>query len=648
MTTMFTTIGCGKSGDKDLTTFLKNQKVQELAENVDKVPNGTAMTGVQQTQLASVSTNGNAGGVSTLNSNNAGGTTGQIKLLSDSSDQEIAITPQYFELSDGYNYKIGSELNRYNSMVSGAKSFKNELLTMTVVTQYDVWVYRFDNKSSKVRLHYDANLDVLTMEEIFIGPNGTSYRKVVSSYDINGNIVIDSYKSEYQDGILTAENNFHYNENVIYSLEDATYSYNQSSNRLDKTYHLVEFVLEEGKEQTTMMTYNYSIKNYEQTDEIRSISGNVSTIRQENGYKILYTKNLSSSTPEYTTRIFDSNGHTVASLEYRHTGENKISVTPTVTPLYILQGYDKLYKNQSADTYYLTKGTTQIPLTRENLKYENLEIIYYTLIEDTDIHLPSLMFYKCAKEYEVGSNFNTYNYLSTYFDTLGLSFKDTNLKTIFDFAQNSHDYIDTDLSAFGLTSFDNISYDVFMEMFKSYQQYQISYDEIETINNGTIINYYEQTSDDTKYQRLNLKDEVEVVIDAVNGTMDLSNINITIPKKQLFVEGNQYRLIVALTSATHSIELGYKEVLFNNDSMNFTGFTSVTPDVNDIKEDEQYTLSIYLAGNTSEGYLRMTNDIKIKYTNFQNFELSTKQGNTPATLSFKYTDKLIMKVTLSN
>lgn len=531
-------------------------------------------------------------------------------------------------------------------MVSGAKSFKNELLTVTVITQYDAWVDRghYDNASSKARLHYDANLDVLTMEEIFIGPNGTSYQKVVSSYDINGNMVIDYYKSEYKDGILTYETNFHYNENVIYSLEDATYSYNKTANRLGKTYHLVEFVLEEGKEQTTMMEYNYSIKNYEQTDEIRLISGKVSTIRQENGYKILYTKNLSSSTPEYTTRIFDPNGHTVASLEYRHTEENKISVTPTVTPLYILQGYDKLYKNQSG-TYYLTKGTTQIPLTRENLKYDNLEIMYYTLIEDTDIHLPSLMFYNCAKEYEVGSDFNTYNYLSTYFNTLGLSFKDTNLKTIFDFAQNSHDYIDTGLSAFGLTSFDDISYDVFMEMFKSYQQYQINYDEIETINNGTVINYYEQTSDDTKYQRLNLKDEVNVSINTTNGTMDLTSINVTVPKKQLFVEGNQYRLIVALTSATHSIELGYKEVLFNNDSMNFTGFTSVTPDVNDIKEDEQYTLSIYLAGNTSEGYLRMTNDIKIKYTNFQNFELSTKQGDTPATLSFKYTDKLIMKLT---
>lgn len=73
MTTMFTTIGCGKGGDKDLTMFSKNQKVQELAENVDKVPDATAMTGAQQAQSASLSTNRNTGNVFALNSSAGGG-----------------------------------------------------------------------------------------------------------------------------------------------------------------------------------------------------------------------------------------------------------------------------------------------------------------------------------------------------------------------------------------------------------------------------------------------------------------------------------------------------------------------------------------------------------------------------------------------
>ena len=96
-----------------------------------------------------------------------------------------------------YQYIYKPLLERYNSNVEGAKTFKNELLTITTIKQYNIWVDRdyYDaGVTSKVKVNYDVNLDMLTMEEIYIAPNGnkmgTVYEKVVSSYDINGNIVI--------------------------------------------------------------------------------------------------------------------------------------------------------------------------------------------------------------------------------------------------------------------------------------------------------------------------------------------------------------------------------------------------------------------------------------------------------------------------
>ena len=41
----------------------------------------------------------------------------------------------------------------------------------------------------------------------------------------------------------------------------------------------------------------------------------------------------------------------------------------------------------------------------------------------------------------------------------------------------------------------------------------------------------------------------------------------------------------------------------------------------------------------------MTNDIKLKYTNFSDFEINAEKDDNPVVLSFKYTDKLIVELT---
>jgi len=642
---------CNKDNeDKDVTTISRGAKVKELGDNVDKVPSATELVELDQTTTAS------------LFSSRA---QNQVSLLSSSSDEEVPVKPQYFEESSGYNYAIGSELERYNSNVEGAKSFKNELLTITTIKQYNIWVDRDHygaGATSKVKVNYDVNLDMLTMEEIYIAPNGnkmgTVYEKVVSSYDVNGNIVIDSFRSEYHDDELVYENSFHYNENVIFSFAEVNYQYRDSENKngvqvtdsVNGTYKLAEFVLEEGKEQTSLMTYSATTGKVNGVEQTFVGNGSIIALKPINGYNVIYRKTLSSTDKAYETTIYDVNGHTVADFHYNYSQDDKIKIKPMIA-MYLLDGYQGVYKEDSGNYYLLVDGNKY---STNDLKYDDLTIYLSSHVEGLYINnskegtitkwveIPVIRFID-GKEYNVGSTFSAYDYLVGYLDTLGLSFKDNGLETIIENVQNSHDLVDTDWEAFGLSNFENISYEVFSKMFNEYKPFRVDLDTINALNQEPKVMINEQVVDETLYKNIPLNDEIEISIDSSTGAIDLSNINITISKKQLFSKGNTYRVIVALTSSTHSIELAYKEVTFNHASMNFTGFSSVTPSAERFKEGEKYTLSIYLAGYTSEGYLRMTNDASLKYTNFNDFELNTEIDDSPVVLSFKYTDKLIVE-----
>ena len=652
---MFVAVACScnkDDSDKDVTTVARSAKVKELGDNVDKVPNATEVGELKQSTTTSLSSSN---------------TKSNVSLLSASTDEEVPAKPQYFEESSGYNYTIGSELDRFNSHVTGAKNFKNEILTITPVKQYNIWVDRdyYDmGVTSKVKVNYDVNLDMLTMEKIHIAPNGgktgTVYEKIVSSYDVNGNIVIDSFRSEYHDYDLAYENSFHYNENVIFSFAEVNYQYRDEENKggvivtdsVTGNYKLAEFILEEGKEQTSLMTYSATTGKVNGVEQTVSGYGSLTALKQVDGYNVLYRKTLSSTDKVYETTIFDSNGHTLADFDYNYSQDNKISIKPTI-PMYLLDGYTGVYKDGTTGNYYLLADGNKY--YTDDLKYEDLTIYLSSHTEALYINsskegtvtkwveIPVIRFVD-GKEYNAGSTFSVYDYLVGYFNTLGLSFKDNSLETVIDNVQSSHDLVDTNWDAFGLSSFDNISYEVFSKMFNEYKPIKVDLTAINALNQEPKVMIDEQVVDETQYKNIAINDEVEITIDSTTGTLDLSKINITIPKKQLFAEGNKYRLIAELTSSTRSIELAYKEVTFNNDSMNFTGFTSATPVVDRFKEGEQYTLSIYLAGYTSEGYLRMTNDIKVKYTNFSDFEINAEKDDNPVILSFKYTDKLIVEL----
>ena len=649
-----TACSCNKDdGDKDVTTVARSAKVKELGDNVDKVPKATEVGELKQGTTASLSSE---------NIRN------KFSLLNSSSDEQVAVKPQYFEESNGYNHTIGSELDRFNSNVEGAKSFKNELLTITTIKQYNIWVDRdyYDaGVTSKVKVNYDVNLDMLTMEEIYIAPNGdkmgTVYEKVVSSYDVDGNIVIDSFRSEYHDEQLKYENSFHYNENVIFSFAEVEYLYRNSENKngvqitdsVTGNYRLAEFVLEEGKEQTSLMTYSATTGKVNGVLQTVSGYGSLTALKQVDGYNVLYRKTLSVTDKVYETIIYDGNGHTVGKFDYHYNQNNEIEIKPLV-PMYLLQGYDGVYKDSTSGNYYLKVGNNTY--NTSDLKYGGIDVYLTSYIEgrymshedknnpiNVYVNIPVIQFVQ-GKHYVAGSNFNVYDYLVGYFNTLGLSFKDNNLENLFKTVQDSHDLIDTNWNAFGLSSFENVSYEIFSKMFNEYKPFRVDLATIDQLNQEPSVMIDQQVVDETQYKNIAINDEIEISIASTTGAMDLSNINITVPKKQLFAEGNKYRLVVALTSSTRSIELGYKEVTFNNNSMNFTGFSSVTPEVDRFKEGEQYTLSIYLAGYTSEGYLRMTNDIKVKYTNFSDFEIETQKDDNPVVLSFKYTDKLIVEL----
>ena len=373
--------------------------------------------------------------------------------------------------------------------------------------------------------------------------------------------------------------------------------------------------------------------------------------KEVDGYNVVYKKELSSTNNSYETIIYDKNGHTVAGFEYDYTSDNKIKVKPMVA-MYLLDGYTGIYKDLNGNNYILSNENKYYT---NDLKYGELIVYLINHIEalyisnDKDnmitqwVEIPVIQFID-GKEYEQGSNFNVYDFLVEYLNSLGITFINNDLKEVIENVHNTHTLIDVNWNAFGKTNFNSISYQEFDKMFTEYKPIRVDLEAINALNQEPKVMIEEQVVDEMQYQNLAINEEIEVLIDSVTGAIDLSKINITVPKKQLFSEGNKYRLVVQLTSVTCSIELAYQEVIFNNDSMIFTGFTDVIPQIDDFNEGEQYTLAIYLAGYTSEGYLRMTNDIKLNYNNFSDFEISGEKDDNQVVLSFKYTDKLIVEL----
>lgn len=669
-TFMFVACG-GGSEDKDYKEVSRSAKVLELGNNVDKVPSASEMVSTGKDDKKSVST---------LKSS--------VRPLgvNDSSDEEDILVDIYpdGELSlSAYTSKIGQDLTYFNSIKLLASQLKSELFTVYPITMYNTWVDRYTTRAngvlgnpdftSKVRMNYDVNLDVLTMEEIESYPNGneteTRYKKIISSYDINGNVLIDFYSVAYINSKPTYEYSFYYNENVIYRIAQVAYDTSLSpfgEGFTTDIYNLVEFVLEEGKEQTSMLTYNTCHGKFNDIDQEVNY-GSLVAVEEKDGYNYVYEMSLGreeldngnsesdsealSMVTKYTNIIFDNEGKYVTEYSIDHTGDN-IEIGRVEVPLYLLQGYTSVYNTcheENSYNMYLLIGDEKYDSQRlsdiQNGIRGSVGTMTGGLYEDKQTYGNWLSFPTLELEgwkFNKNTQYSLYDIYSEYIEKIGLSFKNTQSKAVID---SSLDYYNlfNNWEMFGLTELNGLEFDEFLSKFNEYRKYTLSWENIEAMDNETCVLFDEQTSDNEIYKSIEVSDTVTVTIDSTTGAIDLSGIRITIPKRQLFVKGNSYRLVAKLVSATSSIDLTYKDVVFNDNSMTFEGFGSVTPDFASLIKDEKYTLAIYLACETSNGYQRITNDIKVNCS-FESFTLNSTINEENCTITYSGSSKIIIEV----
>lgn len=645
-------IACGNTNngnieDKDVTKVSQTERVQELCENVDKVPTAEDLS--QQSIVPPPE-----------NKSTDNKTVQQLNLQKYNSVDgydEIPLIPDGYEETNAYADYIGNEINQVDNLTSAAKGMKESVLTE--IKQYGIWVdtsLLFNNSvKKKLKVDYDVNADTLTIEEIFISEEGayekpvssTQYTKLRSYYDVNDNIVIEYYSVNYI-GETVTEECYKFHQNISFDYYVQTISNNDNPDNYDflhqsRYYKIYDFVLGENK-QTSLL--DYEITTNIQTNEIVDAGGSVKTIGQYEDFYILYKMNLGKyieqENSNYQTILFDKNGHYLTNVFYR-TQEQQIKTYIDFIPLTLFNEIEKVYSENiddvNAKLYFSANGKTY---SNDNLIYksDSLGNFYFTLcmyFEGNDnIHIPTI----CSNnEIIISKTESIYDCFSTMLSSFGLTFKD-GYKELFDYAQSTHDLLNN-YTAFGVSDFNDITTETLTALYSKYITEHVSLEKINEYDSENFISVTEQTNDVVTYNYVNIKEEISVTVNTQNGKVDFSQLNVTIPKKQLFIENNSYMIMIALTDGNIIYELNRKEVVFNNEDMTFSGFTSVSIADKNLSVDKEYSLIIFFAAKVNQSYVRMTNNLNVNCSPFESFTID----GTDAKLTYTLTDKILISTT---
>lgn len=536
---------------------------------------------------------------------------------------------------------------------------------LSEITQYGIWVdtsLLFDNiVKQKLKVDYDVNADTLTIEEIFIREEGsyekpvssTQYTKLRSYYDVNDNIVIEYYSVNYI-GETVTEECYKYHQNVSFNYCAQTISNNEENDNYKfphqaRYYKIYDFLLGKNKQNSFL---DYEITTNNQTNEIVNAGGSVKTVGQFDDFYILYKMNLGKFIEQedsnYQTILFDKNGHHFANVFYR-AKEQQIQTYVDFIPLTLFKEIEKVYSEDinevDAKIYFLANDKLYGKEGDLIYKSDLFDDFYFTLgmyLEGYDdnfnqVYVPTI----CSnREIIIDKTESIYDYFNIMFSSFGLSFKN-DYKELFDYAQSTHDLLNNGYTAFGFNDFNNITVETLTAISSEYIAEHISLEKINAYDSEDFTSVTEQSNDVVTYNYIDIKEKISVNVNTQTGEIDLSQLNVTISKKQLFIEGNSYMIMVALTDGNIIIELDRKEVIFNNEDMNFSGFNSVSTINENLSADKEYSLIIFFAAKIKQSYVRMTNNLSVNCSPFETFTLD----GTDAKLTYELTDKILISTT---
>lgn len=650
-------IACGNTNngnieDKDVTKVNQTERVQELCDNIEKVPTAEDLS--KQSIVPPPE-----------NKSTDNTTVQQLSLQKYNSVDdydEIPLIPDGYEETNAYADYIGNEINQVDNLTSAAKGMKESVLKE--ITQYGIWVdtsLHFNNSDKKkLKVDYDVNADTLTIEEIFINKEGsyekpvssTQYTKLRSYYDVNDNIVIEYYSVNYI-GETVTEECYKFHQNVSFDYYVQTISNNDNPDNYNfphqsRYYKIYDFVLGENK-QTSL--FDYEITTNIQTNEIINSGGSVKTVGQYEDFYILYKMNLGKyieqENSNYQTILFDKNWHHLANVSYRTINEQQIKTYINFIPLTLFNEIEKVYSENiddvNAKLYFSANGKTY---SNDNLvcQIDSSDDFNFTLCMhfegyDDNFNEIRVSTINSNGEIIIDKTKSIYDCFATMLSSFGLTFKN-GYKELFDYAQSTHDLLNN-YTAFGVSDFNDITTETLTALYSKYITEHVSLEKINEYDSENNISVTEQANDVVTYNYINIKEEISVTVNTQDGKVDFSQLNVTIPKKQLFIEGNSYMIMIALTDGNIIYELDRKEVVFNNEDMTFSGFTSVSITGENLSVDKEYSLIIFFAAKVNQSYVRMTNNLNINCSPFESFTID----GTDAKLTYTLTDKILISTT---
>ena len=612
---------------------MRAKYIQQLAQNVDKVPLGTEEATFKNGASAQVSASALAASTAQKEK-----TTPTAATFSAEEMVEMPVTPANFDNLSSYKFFIANDVAYVDNQVNEIKNIKDSVLKD--IKQYDVWVdMLYPGGTCKYKVNYDINFDLLTVETLDVDGDNNKYSRLQSTYDANGNVVINYYDASYYENKIMHETTLKYIEDKIYTFHQIEFNYTDlgidEEGEYNENHTLFETEQKEGGKQQTLYKCHLYYRNDNGTIGLNDGYCSVNMLKSYENFYVLYSsvKQNVTSSPRFEMRVFDLDEHLVydtsitsgsyiAKVVFREiTGFDKIMVGASghsVTKDYVV------VNGQPVDNTKFKVVTNQEGYDYQNGCWQYSPATYISgqiSAIDTDM----------------------YTTLNTELQKYGMSFKDDGLRNIINTVNSEYFTIAQSWSAFNYTDFTDVSVEDFIATLSAYKVERVSKATIIGFNEQPCVDKTKQVRDTWEYKNFTLTEAVSISVDTTSGSIDLSSINISVEKKQIFIEGNQYKLTVCLTSGVHSIELAYVECTFNNQDMSFSGFNSCQPQLDSFNLGEEYTLCVYLAEKTGESYERMTNDITVNCTSFEEFSLSKTSNDMVQYLSYNCNGKLIIK-----
>ena len=584
-------VGCGDNAGNQKATFLS--RAVELAELVNEVPltadvhNGAKKTenkagnDTQKTKPVTVRSDSTA-----FRSIVAPMTSGSIDVTDPADNSAYHTWPfadsEYARMTWADNY------------IEQIKQIK-DIATDNIV-QLGVWVDGFTSQyAQRIRLCYDSVNDVATIESLNTNVlmDGGIYWRIRSTYNADGNTVIDASLKSVDAGKVVSNNSVYYIENeewLVCMDSDDTGNNGGGICYADLSADGNPYTFLSGD----LLNYRFYMagKPYVYFEMEHTVSEE---------YDAGYNYFLNDSNSDRIGKLFHQENTAVLWLD-----------------VYRLTGWDRLEKierqdfgaNSSTSTYpieyKLTIGET---IFGEEVKEfivdgGHLDGGYTIRINTFPIsgNCPALAFTVYTEKDENGKSKTAAEIVKTTMDYFGLSFKD---EVVSEQIANA-DRVDELLKkfkAFGEDGKFYISKELFKERLAEYLTVDYSAADIYRYLDETTVAIDEQKKDETYYAIFSAETTGAVVWNTETDEADLSEITATVKKNALMQKSGEYVLCVAWCDAFHAHAVAETTAIWQDGDLSLTGLTTFS--ITELPIGE-YSLKAYVAKKVDGGYLRIS------------------------------------------